>query len=209
MKNVAIIDYSIGNLFSVQQACKEVGLNPFLVSTPKELKSADALILPGVGAFGQGMQNLVSSGLDEEIKSFIKTGKPFMGICLGMQLLLKSSAEFGESQGLGIIDGIVRKLPDDNKELPVPKISWDEINEKDIAWDNTPLRGIQNKTDFYFVHSYYCDLSSTENELSYTTHGELNYCSSILKDNVFATQYHPEKSSKSGLQIYQNWKDLN
>jgi glutamine amidotransferase len=209
LKNVAIIDYSIGNLFSVQQACKEVGLNPFLVSRIENLKSADALILPGVGAFGQGMENLKSSGLDEEIKAFIQTGKPFMGICLGMQLLLEKSEEFGDSKGLGIIPGTVRKLPKENKSLPVPKITWDEINKKNISWENTPLKNINNKEDFYFVHSYYCELSSNEFELSYTTHGELNYCSSILKDNVFATQYHPEKSSKSGLQIYQDWKDLN
>ena len=208
MKNIAIIDYSIGNLFSVFQACKTIDLNPQLVESPADLDAADGIILPGVGAFGKGIENLHAKGLTEKILSNIKSGKPFFGICLGMQLLFENSAEFGESSGLGVVPGSVRPLRGTvSDDLPVPKTTWSEISPQK-EWANTPLQTTNDGTDFYFVHSFYCDPSDSDWQLSTSNYGDLKYCSAVRKDNVFATQFHPEKSGKDGLKIYENWKNL-
>jgi len=210
MKNICIVDYSIGNLFSVAQACKKVGLNPSVTSKPEDLKNADAVILPGVGAFAKGMKNLKANGMDEALGDFVQSGKPFMGICLGLQLLLEQSSEFETSKGLGFVKGTVRNLRDsklvDAKET-VPKISWDS-NREAKSWKQTPFKNINNDDDFYFVHSFYCDVDEKESILSTSTHGQLEYCSAVLKENIFAMQFHPEKSAQKGLLIYENWKNL-
>jgi glutamine amidotransferase len=210
MANVYIIDYSIGNLFSVAQACKKTGLNPVITSKADDIHKADAVILPGVGAFAQGMKNLEANGMDEAIKHFVASGKPFMGICLGFQLLLEKSSEFEDYTGLGFVEGTVRHLRDSELVPPtmtVPKISWD-CNKQHKDWRQTPFEGIEKDDDFYFVHSFYCDVEEPDAVLSTSTHGELEYCSAILKDNIFAMQFHPEKSAKKGLRIYENWQNL-
>ena len=209
MKKIAIVDYSIGNLFSVIQACHKVGLETFLTDKPEDLKAADGVILPGVGAFAQGMKNLEDKGLDVAIKEYVQTGKPLMGICLGFQLFLDESVEFESYKGLGLVKGKVRSLKDSPLvgSLPVPKITWD-VNSPSKDWEMTPFQSVNENDDFYFVHSYYCDVEDKDAMLSTSKHGDLEYCSAILKDNVFATQFHPEKSAQLGLGIYEDWKKL-
>jgi glutamine amidotransferase len=207
-KKIAVIDYSIGNLFSVIQACKYVELDPYLTSDPADLKNADAVILPGVGAFAKGMDNLRSKGLDSALHDFVKTGKPFLGVCLGMQLLCEQSEEFEVSQGLGILKGSVqnfRRVVPEN--TPVPQVMWNEIQVGDQPWEGTPLEGANPNSHFYFVHSFYCQFTD-KISLSRTRYYGFEYASSVLKDNVFATQFHPEKSGREGIAIYRKWKEL-
>lgn len=206
MKKIAIVDYSIGNLFSVYQACKAVETDPYFVKTEGQLKNADGLILPGVGAFPLGMKSLEDSGLAQEIVEFVKSGKPFFGICLGMQLLCKESSEFGHTPGLGLVSGKVLNFRDSvSSDAPVPQVMWNELSPSSQDWTQSPLKSVSKGTQFYFVHSYYCEINP-EHVLSYTTYGGVKYCSSLLIDNVFATQFHPEKSGKAGIAIYENWK---
>ena len=207
--NVAIIDYGMGNLFSVKQSCKYIGLNPIITADNNEIKSSDALILPGVGAFGDAMENLRQLDLINPIKEFISTGKPFMGICLGMQLLLTESEEFGTHKGLDIIKGKVVKF---NNNVKVPHVGWNQIflpkkAEKNY-WDNTPLKNLNNGEYMYFVHSYYSVLSDEQSILSVTYYADIEYCSSLLKGNIFAFQFHPEKSAHEGIKVYENWASI-
>lgn len=208
MKKIGIIDYSAGNLYSVFQACRAIEAEPFLISKPEEIKNADGLILPGVGAFAKGMENLKRNGLDEAVTQFIKSGKPFFGICLGMQLLFSESEEFGGAKGLGVMDGRVCHFKDRvNSKMPVPQIMWNSILSSNKEWTGTPLAEVKSGSDFYFVHSFYCD-ANDEVVLSSTNYGGVDYCSSLLKENVFATQFHPEKSGFNGVKIYQSWKQI-
>ena len=208
-KKIAIIDYQLGNLFSVKQACLHLGYDAFITSDPQDVVTADYAILPGVGAFADSMTNLKKLDLVEPIKDFVASGKPFMGICLGLQLLLTESEEFGNSKGLNLIEGVVKRFSNKNTEggiLKVPQISWNEIHKpRENAWANTPL-SICNEGDYmYFVHSFYAQPTSDEVVLSTTNYGGHDYCSSVLKDNIFACQFHPEKSSQYGVKIYENW----
>lgn len=172
------------------------------------MKSRGA-ILPGVGAFGDAMHNLEKLDLIGPIKEFIASGKPLMGICLGMQLLFSESEEFGINQGLNVIPGKVMKFPAKNQEgeiVKIPQIGWNQIYEPTAEkWKNTPLQAIKNNEFMYFVHSYYAKPDRDESILSLTNYKGLEYCSSILHENVFATQFHPEKSAKEGMKIYSNW----
>jgi glutamine amidotransferase len=169
--------------------------------------------LPGVGAFKDAMENLTILGLKEPIKQFIKSGKPFLGICLGLQLLFTESEEFGSSKGLDVISGKVKRFSNrtDSDELQkVPQINWNTINKVSMAgWQNTPLMHLEDKQDMYFVHSFYVEPADEQICLTKTTYGELTYVSSILKDNIFACQFHPEKSAEEGLKIYRTWAELN
>lgn len=203
MKKVAIIDFKLGNIYSVVQACNEIGLDVLVTSNYHEIMNSDGVILPGVGAFGDAMNNLQEEGLIDSIKDFISTGKPFMGICLGLQLLFTESDEFGKHKGLDVIKGKVVKF--DNSKLKVPQIGWNTIYNKENKWSNTPLEATNQNEFMYFVHSYYVKPNDEEYVLTKTNYSNLEYCSSIKKDNIFATQFHPEKSGKKGLEIYRNW----
>jgi glutamine amidotransferase len=208
-KKIAIIDYQLGNLFSVRQACLYLGFDAVITSDPKEVMEADNIILPGVGAFADAMQNLKTLRLIEPIRDFVDSGRPFMGICLGLQLLFTESAEFGISKGLNLIDGVIRKFPptDNNGQvLKVPQIAWNQIQEtKQNNWSDTPLKSCNNGDYMYFVHSFYVQPASDEMTLTTTEYGGLTYCSSIIKENIFACQFHPEKSGLPGVEIYKNW----
>ena len=212
MPKVAIIDYGMGNLFSVKRACENVGLMPLITSAANELLSADAAILPGVGAFGDAMGYLAERDLVDAIKEFITSGKQFMGVCLGMQLLFSESEEFGLHRGLGVIQGRVVKFPGNNssgEKIKVPQVCWNAINrrstaEKDI-WMNSPLVGVRNGDPMYFVHSFYVEPLESDRILSITDYEGIVYCSSIQQENVFACQFHPEKSGLEGIKIYRNW----
>lgn len=211
---VAIIDYGRANLFSVQRACEQVGLSCLITSDKSELLSSDAAILPGVGAFGDAITSLKKLDLISPIKDFIKSGKFFMGICLGMQLLMDESEEFGKHDGLKIIPGrVVRFFSKGGCDrLKVPQVGWNQIytplSETKKFWDNTPLDSFPNGEFMYFVHSYYCEPENDSDILTLTKYGPTKYCSGILLKNIFAVQFHPEKSAKSGLAVYQNWAAL-
>ena len=211
---VAIIDYGIGNLFSIERACEYVGLSPVKTADISVIMDSDAIILPGVGAFGDAVNSLKRLGLVTPIKEFIGNGKPFMGICLGMQLLMTESEEFGNHKGLNIIEGSVKRFPvkDSGETVKVPQIGWNQISRpyfaEDNYWDNSPLKDIQNGEFMYFVHSYYPIPVNTEMVLSTTDYENTEYCSSIFWKNIFATQFHPEKSASEGIKVYKDWTSI-
>ena len=209
--SVAIVDYEAGNLFSVEHACKAVGLKPVITNKPEDILKSDALILPGVGAFGDAMKSLSKLALDQPLREFVATGKPFMGICLGMQLLFSKSEEYGEHKGLNLIEGDVVKFPSVNEygeKNKIPQIAWNQIknpSEDRGKWRDTPLEQIANGEFMYFVHSFYAKPQNSEDILALTEYGGLEYCSAIIKKNIFATQFHPEKSASEGIKIYRYW----
>ena len=207
MKKVSIIDFDGGNLFSVIQACKHVGIEASVTNDFNEIKASDGLILPGVGSFPQAMKILNSKKLVTPIKDFIKSNKPFMGICLGFQLLFSKSSEFENCDGLDIIKGTVNKFNFNNKKCKVPQIGWNKIYSES-NWLDSPLNKIVNDEYMYFVHSYFVDPLNKNEVLSYTKYEDFEYCSSIRKNNIFATQFHPEKSGLEGLKIYKEWSEL-
>lgn len=208
--DVAIIDYKMSNLHSVQAACNKVGLNSIITSNNDEILNSTIAILPGVGAFGEAMNQIKVLQLDKTIKEFIDTGKQFVGICLGLQLLFENSEEFGDIEGLGIIKGVVRKFTPDQigaTKFPVPQIGWNKISINNLTWQNTLLNGNRNGDFMYFVHSYYVIPENEEVILSNTIYGGIKYCSSIQQKNIFASQFHPEKSGTVGLKIYEYLKN--
>ena len=210
-KMVVIIDYQLGNLFSVKQACDTVGINTEISSNRKDILNADALILPGVGAFNEAMNNLKEFGLDIAIQEKVKSGTPIFGICLGQQLLFTESEEFGTGKGLDLISGIIKRFPEkiDERKVNVPHISWNTLIEHKKSWNDTPLLELKNHEFMYFIHSYYVKPEDDSCILTITNYDGIEFCSSILIDNIFATQFHPEKSADKGLSIYKNWALIN
>ena len=209
--DVAIIDYKMSNLHSVQAACNKVGLSSLVTSDKEKILSSKAAILPGVGAFGKTMDYFCKSKLDECIYEFIDSGKPFVGICLGLQLLFDSSEEFGDNVGLGIISGHVRKFENNTHfsiKYPVPHIGWNKIHKTKNTWDNTLLCDNKDGDFMYFIHSYYVEPKEEEVVLSKTTYGKTEYCSSINYKNIFGSQFHPEKSGSKGIEFYYRLKKL-
>lgn len=213
-KKVIILDYGLGNLFSVQHALNHLGVETEVTADKTHIQHADAIILPGVGAFGEAMKNLSKLDLILPLKDFIAKGKPFLGVCLGMQLLFEESEEFGISKGLGIIPGTITRFNHngaEGKKARVPQIAWNQILkplDSNYNWDETVLSGIKEGEYMYFVHSLFASPLNRKHILTETEYEGFKYCSSVLKDNVFATQFHPEKSAKEGLKIYKNWLSL-
>ena len=201
---VAIIDYELCNLFSVVNACRYVGLEPVLTSDHNEIMSCGGAILPGVGAFGEAMAQIRLKKLDKTIYEFVKSKKPFMGVCLGLHLLFDRSEEFGDFKGLGIIPGKVKKIP--SKYGKVPQIGWNTI-ELSKGNQHHEISNMVDKNEFmYFIHSYYVEPENNDDIMTYTNYGEFRYCSSISRDNVTAFQFHPEKSGIAGIRIYAQFK---
>ena len=195
--NIAIIDYQAGNLRSVQKAVEQCGVSTFFASDPADLQKADGLIFPGQGACDSSMKNIRSRGLVQPIVSYIESGKPFLGICLGLQLLLENSEE-GMENCLGVIKGSVRKLPVSNK---VPHMGWNKVN---ISSKHMIFSGLEAGNYFYFVHSYYVD-SGEKAEIAGTTAYGFSFISAAGRSNVFAVQFHPEKSHRQGLVLLRNF----
>ncbi len=200
---IAIIDYQMGNLRSVQKAFERVGHAAAITSDPRTLEQADHIVLPGVGAFADAIAELRRRDLVEPIRAAIDSGKPFLGICLGLQLLFDVSYEDGEHQGLGVLPGEVRRF-DVPPEYKVPHMGWNEVAFRRRA----PIfAGIEDGAYFYFVHSYF--VAPTENRV---VDGEASYpepfCATIWRDNLFATQFHPEKSQAAGLKVLKNFAEL-
>lgn len=208
-KKIAIIDYELGNLFSVKQACIYLDMDANITTDKNKLLEADYAILPGVGAFGDAMKNLHQLDLVEPIKDFIAAGKPFMGVCLGLQLLFSESEEFGNTRGLNLIEGVTKKFKPsdtDGRVLKVPQIEWNQIYETaNNTWKLSPLESCTDGDYMYFVHSYYVQPESKHYVLSTTKYGGFAYCSSVIDKNIFACQFHPEKSGLHGVDIYKNW----
>ena len=203
MIKVAILNYNIGNLASVQNALQMLeNVSIDIVHDADLIASYDKVILPGVGAFENAMKHLIASNMNEAIDLFVKSGKQILGICLGMQLLFDKSYEFGEHLGLGLISGEVVKFRDST--LKIPHIGWNTI---DIKQDSRLLKGIANNEYFYFVHSYYVKAKYKENILAMCNYGE-DFGAIVQKDNVFGIQPHPEKSSNAGLKILNNFITL-
>lgn len=195
---IAIIDYGIGNLRSVQKAFEKAGGMARLVTTPAELADAHAIVLPGVGAFGDGMNNLRAGGFVEPLLELVRAGRPLLGICLGMQLLFEESEEMGHHRGLGLLPGRVRRF---SGSLKVPQIGWNQIH-----WRRpTFLRaGVPDGAYAYFVHSYYVEADDPELVLATTDYG-IEYPSIVGKGLILGIQFHPEKSQDVGLQILSNF----
>ena len=208
--DVAIIDYRMSNLHSVQAACSKVGLSSVITADLDQILNAKAVILPGVGAFGEAMIHLRESGLDKSIKRFVETGRPFIGICLGLQLLFDQSEEFGNYQGLGLIKGSVRKFyfnKSGDTKYPVPQVCWNRVKQKGSSWQDSLLRNNRSGDFMYFVHSYFVQCEEAEAILGTTTYGDIEYCSVVQTENIFATQFHPEKSGPLGMKIYEELKN--
>ncbi len=197
---IVVIDYGIGNLASIINAFNRLKIQAKISSDIRQIKKADALILPGVGAAGEGMKNLKKRNLDTLLVGEINRGKPFLGICLGMQLLFEKSEE-GNVQCLGIFKGEVRKF---RKERKTPQIGWNNIKFK---IEKSKFKNIPENSYFYFVNSYYCDPGNESIITAETIYGE-KFPSIVMQKNIVATQFHPEKSGKIGMQFLQDWRNL-
>jgi len=197
---IAIVDYEVGNLGSVEKALRYTGAEVFVTSDPTEVKNADAVILPGVGAFSDAMENLRKRGLDKAVKEIISEGKPFLGICLGMQLLFDYSEEGGRnSEGLGIFRGAIRAFPRTGG-LKVPHMGWNSIRTKRIPF----FEGLGENPYVYFVHSYYLKAEDRGIVAAECEYG-ISFDAAVASGNVFAAQFHPEKSGETGIKILKNW----
>lgn len=225
---VAIVDYGLGNLFSVQQACAHVGMDAEVTAVRDQIAQAHALILPGVGAFGDAMRSLGQLDLVGPIRDRAHAGVPVVGICLGLQLLMTESHEFGVHLGLGLIEGPVVLLEPCSqrpagesggaaRRLKVPHVGWNSIRRtppspgghgEDSAgadpWAHTPLEGLPDGVSMYFVHSFYARPAQSDVCLSWTRYGDVDFCSSLLHNNIFGCQFHPERSGPQGLTVYRN-----
>lgn len=210
-KKVVIIDYQLGNLFSVKQACDIVGISAIISSDKNDILNADALILPGVGAFIEAMHNLTKLELDTVIKEKVRNGTPIFGICLGQQLLFTESEEFGSGSGLDLIPGTIKRFPEnfEGRLIKVPHIAWNTIYKSGQNWESTALNEICNNEFMYFIHSYFVKPDNDSVVLTLTNYDGIEFCSSIQHKNIFATQFHPEKSSDKGVSIYKNWAVIN
>lgn len=196
----AIIDYGAGNLMSVKKALDFIGAKSVITSDTDEIASADSVILPGVGSFGNAVNSMNECGLTQSVKSAALSGKPFLGICLGLQLLFEASEEAPKAKGLGLLEGKISLIPD-SFGLKVPHIGWNSV---EIRENSRLFSGIPNGSYFYFVHSYYLNGAKPDEIAGTTEYGVKIQCAAECK-NLFATQFHPEKSGEAGLQVLKNF----
>lgn len=198
MARIIIVDYGMGNLASVRNALKQVGYEAPISADPAEVAGADALVLPGVGAFGAGMRNLAERGLDRAVRQAAAAGKPVVGICLGMQLLFEEGTENGTRPGLGLLPGRVTRLPDTER---LPQMGWNLVEPQR---EHPLFAGLPDPCWAYFDHTYAVEGDRAENRLALTDYGRI-YPSVVGRKNVLGIQFHPEKSSRVGLQMLANW----
>jgi glutamine amidotransferase len=205
---IAIIDYGMGNLRSVQKGFEKVGFDAVVTRDPAVVLQAHKVVLPGVGAFRDCMRNLEQGGFVEPILRVIREGRPFLGICVGMQLLLTDSVEFGLYQGLNVIPGHVLRFPAgmtaQGEKLAVPHMGWNQLSIRRPA---PILEGIEDGANVYFVHSYY-EMPDDETAVAATAVYGVEFCAALWKDNIMATQFHPEKSQAVGLRMLKNFGDM-
>ena len=203
-KEIVMIDYGASNLRSAQKAFEHVGAEVKLTADPQTVRQANRLVLPGVGAFGAGMDALRVRGLDEAIHEAVNKNVPMLGICLGMQFLFEQSDEMGLHKGLGLIPGFVTRFDLADRSLKVPHMGWNQI---EVAQDSPLVAGIPNGAHAYFVHSYYCVPGEEQDIVASTEYGR-SFASIVARNNVFGIQFHPEKSQRRGLQILDNYLEL-
>ena len=202
---IVIVDYGMGNLRSVGKAFLSQGIDASVTRDPGEIARADGLVLPGVGAFGDCMKNLAEYGLVDHIKEHVDSGKPFLGICLGLQVLFEGSDESPDVPGLGILEGrVVRFSPTEEERLKVPHMGWNRVS---IKKESPVLAGIPDGSWFYFVHSYY-PAPKDPGVVAVTSNYGVEFTAAVARDNLFACQFHPEKSSADGLRILRNFAAL-
>lgn len=197
---IVVVDYGAGNLRSVSRALAHAGVAPLVTEAPAALAEADGVVLPGVGAAGSAMKGLAARGLIDPLRKYVSSGRPLLGVCLGLQVLLSGSDEDGGVECLGIIPGQVVRLPDG---LKAPHIGWNQVEQ---ARQHPIFAKIPDGANFYFVHSYYAVPERPESVIGTTEYG-VSFGSVLARDNVVATQFHPEKSARDGLQVYQNFVD--
>ena len=195
---IAVIDYDAGNTLSVTRALEKVGAGVDLTSDPDRVKEADAVVLPGVGAFGDCMRKLVERGMDAACREAFRSGKPFLGVCVALQVIFDDSEESPGAEGLGLLPGSVRRF--EAGDLKVPHMGWNELR---LVRDHPVLEGLDGE-DFYFVHSFYPEPAETADLLGETEYG-VRFCAAAGRDNLVAVQFHPEKSSRAGLGLYENF----
>jgi glutamine amidotransferase len=198
--SIAIIDYGVGNLRSVEKAFQAGGVEAFVSSNEEVLRAADKLVLPGVGAFRACMEALNERGFDRLVRERVAAGTPLLGVCVGMQMLFEESEEFGQTSGLGFLKGRVRRFPEG---LRVPQVGWNQVEWKR---GHALSEGIDDKTFFYFVHSYFCEAQDAAAVVGETEYG-LSYASVIAHGNVCGVQFHPEKSQAAGLRLLKNFAE--
>jgi glutamine amidotransferase len=210
-----IVDYGMGNLFSVRQACRREGLDALITSEPRDLQGADLLILPGIGAFGEAMATLDELGLSDAVREHVRSGRTTLGVCLGMQLLMERSHEFGVRTGLGILRGEVVRFdsPEEGgRRLKVPQVQWNSVRRArpggPDVWMGTPLAGLSDGEYFYFVHSYHVRPADDSVTVATARYGGIEFCAAVAHKNVFACQFHPERSGPAGLRVYRNLAGL-
>jgi len=200
--NILELDFGMGNIRSLQKAFEHVGANVDVVGNPDKFRDADAIIIPGDGAFGAAMENLKACGFVEPIHEFIKSGKPVLGVCIGFQLLFEDSEEFATDQkGLSVFNGTIKKFEDEN--LSIPHMGWNKLS---IPNESRILNNIKNNQYFYFVHSY-CLPGTHPNSVGQCNYG-IDFTAAVERDNVFAVQFHPEKSHAAGLHLIENFIEV-
>ena len=206
---IAVIDYGVGNLFSLLSSLNYVGLDTKLTNNIEEIKNSKGIILPGVGAFRDAIGNLEKYGLKEILINEAKNGKPFLGICLGMQMLFEKSYEYGEYEGLGLINGTVeeiKKYIPENSDLKIPHMGWNSLAINDGFKDDKILKDVDNNEYVYYVHSYFAK-TDTKNIVTYSEYGT-KIPGIVKNENVYGMQFHPEKSGDTGLKLLKNWGEL-
>ncbi len=206
---ITIIDYEMGNLRSVEKAFEKLGYAARVSNNPEDLLTTDKIVLPGVGAFRDCIKNLRAGGFVEPLLQHVESGKPLLGICVGMQMLFDESEEFGRHQGLGLVPGKVVRFPTDMTEggerLKVPHMGWNNIQ---IQKPSPIFKDTDDGSFVYFVHSYYCAADNSSDVAATCRYGEVEFCASVWRDNLMATQFHPEKSQDIGLNIFKNFGEL-
>lgn len=200
---IAIIDYGAGNIQSVNKALKHIGCDTVITRDKNVILKAEGAVLPGVGSFGDTMNTMTEYGIKDTVLDYTKSGKPFLGICLGLQLLFPASEESPEAKGLGIFEGTITKIPN-GEGLKIPHIGW---NSLDIKKQDGIFKGIEGNPYVYFVHSYYLNADDKGIVAAQTNYG-VEIDAAVAKGNVFATQFHPEKSGETGLKILKNFADI-
>ncbi len=211
---IVILDYALGNLFNVQRAFESIGAEALITDKKEDIEKAEKIVLPGVGAFGEGMRHLREKGLDVVIKREAQKGKPLLGICLGMQLLMGESEEHGRWEGLDMISGRVVHLdsPDAGVRFKVPQIGWNLLfpskahkQRGQVFWKGTILNGLEANSYMYFIHSFCVQVDEPESCVAETIYGHNQFCSVVQKGNIMGCQFHPERSGVDGIRILRNF----
>lgn len=215
MSSIVVVDYGIGNVFSVCNALRAIGCEAKLTGDLAAIRNADRVILPGVGAFARAMDSLHSKGISGALRDFVATGRPFLGICIGMQVLMDRSSEFGETKGLGFVSGSVERIASQSpsgRHLRVPHIGWAPLvsaGGSDERWRSTALEVVDGTDDaVYFVHSYHCQPTNPDHRIAYVDYDGLEVTAAIRRDNITGLQFHPERSGRVGQKVLEGFLEI-